>query len=246
MKSTLPHPERAHYEAAFQRARAIEYPELDRFEQLAGYKVDRDRLEAAARVLQCPIKANAPNWQHGRVLYTLARQYIHWSKAPTTFLDIGTAKGFSACVLSWAIADAEVCDHRVVSVDIVEPEAFVARNSIAECDKLMTVPQFVAPFVAPMVDVKFYGNGSAQWLNTAPADVHVGFAFVDGKHTFQAVTLEAICIEKRQREGDVMVFDDAQIPDVHKATMQLRRYRRDSLFLSSARVKRGYCVAVKC
>lgn len=232
------------YNEAFERARAIEYPTLDRVEALAGYAVDRSRLEAAARVLQCPIKANAPNWQHGRLLYTLARQYIEWAKAPTTFLDIGTAKGFSACVLSWAIADADVCDHRIVSLDIVEPDTLVRRNSVIECDKLMTVQQFVQPFIAPGVDVKFYGKGAANWLIQAPRDVHVGFAFVDGKHTFDAVAFEAISIEKRQRSGDVIVFDDTQIADVYKATLQLRGYRREAVHLNLAR--RSYCVAVKC
>lgn len=243
MKSSSQY-DREEYDAAFQRGRAIQYPELDRLEVLAGYAVDRDRLEAAARILQCPIKANAPNWQHGRVLYTLARQYIEWAKAPTTFLDIGTAKGFSACVLSWAIADADVCGHRIVSLDIVEPDLLVRRNSVIECEKLMTVQQFVAPFIAPMIDVKFYGKGAAHWLIQTPEDVHVGFAFVDGKHTFQAVAFEALAIEKRQREGDVIVFDDTQIADVYKATLQLRRYRRDGVHLSGAR--RSYCVAVKC
>ena len=240
MKSTLPH-DSAEYEKAFALARAIEYPELDRFEKLAGFAVDRERLEAAARVLQCPIKASLPNWQHGRVLYALARQYISWAPAPTVFLDIGTAKGFSACVLSWAIADAGVCDHRIVSIDIVEPDAFVARNSI---DDIRTVQQFVEPFAAPDVRISFTGGGSASWLRNAPADAHVGFAFVDGKHTFQAVALEAIGIDKRQRKGDVIVFDDTQLPDVHRATMQLRQYRRDYLYLSVGR--RSYCVAIKC
>lgn len=245
MKSTH-HIDRERYEEAFERARSVEYPELDRFEQLAGYAVDRARLEDAARVLQCPIKANAPNWQHGRVLYTLARQYIAWRKdpRPTTFLDIGTAKGFSACVLSWAIADAKAA-HRIVSIDVVDPDALVARNSVIECEKLMTVPQFVAPYVAAGVEVTFLPNGSASWLIKTPRDVGVGFAFVDGKHTFQAVTFEALNIAKRQAEGDVIVFDDAQINEVHDATRQLHKtYRRDTLYLSKSR--RGYCVAVKC
>lgn len=243
MKSTHQF-DREQFDAAFKRACAIEYPELDRFEELAGYKVNRERLEAAARVLQCPIKVNAPNWQHGRVLYTLARQYIAWAKAPTTFLDIGTAKGFSACVLSWAIADSGMPDCRVESVDIIEPDALVARNSVVETEKYMTVPQFVAPFIDRSVKVEFHGKGSGSWLIKAPRELHVGFAFVDGKHTFDAVTLEALSIAKRQRAGDVILFDDAQIGCVYDATKQLRGYRREYLYLTGAR--RGYCVAVKC
>jgi cephalosporin hydroxylase len=244
MKSTAQH-ELGEYERAFERARAFDYPELDDFERRAGYAVDRARLESAARVLQCPVKANAPNWQHGRVLYTLARQYIAWAAAPTTFLDIGTAKGFSAVVLSWAIADAGACNHRIVSVDLVEPDAFVRRNSVVECEKLMTVQQFVAPFVAPGVDIKFLGGGSARWFANAAPDVHVGFAFVDGKHTFQAVALEALCIGKRQLRGDVIVFDDIQLTEVARAALQLReKYRRE--FIHLKRAHRAYCVAVKC
>lgn len=243
MKSTSQQRDRREYEDAFDRARAIEYEELDRFETLAGFAVARDRLEAAARILQCPVKANAPNWQHGRLLYTLARQYIGWAAAPTVFLDIGTAKGFSAVVLSWAIADSDR-RHRVVSLDLVEPDTFVRRNSIVECEKLQTVQQFVAPFAARDVDIEFRGGGSARWLRDTPSDVHVGFAFVDGKHTFQAVTLEAISIEKRQLRGDVIVFDDVQLGEVARATLQLRNYRREYIHLS--RTTRAYCVAVKC
>lgn len=243
MKST-PHFDRERFEEAFERARAIEYPEVDKFEKLAGYAVNRERLEAAARILQCPIKANAPNWQHGRVLYTLARQYLAWATESTVFLDIGTAKGFSACVLSWAIADASALQHRIVSLDIVDPEAFVPRNSIVETETLKTVHGFVAPFIAQGVRVEFHGGGSAKWLIKQPRGAHIGFAFVDGKHTFQAVTFEALELAKRQRKGDVIVFDDAQIGEVQDATMQLRNYRRENLYLSSCR--RGYCVAVKC
>lgn len=235
---------RAEYDAAFIRARAVEYPELDRFEQLAGIAVNRDRLESAARVLQCPVKVNAPNWQHGRVLYALARQYIAWAPEPTTFLDIGTAKGFSACVLSWAIADGGKPGHRVVSIDIVEPAARVARNSVAECERLLTVHEFVAPFAAPGVPIEFLGGGAGRWLTRTPIEVHVGFAFVDGKHTFDAVASEAISVDKRQHRGDVILFDDTQLSDVQKATMQLRNYRREGIYLST--VQRSYCVAVKC
>src|ERR1041384_7883839 len=160
MKSTAQR-ERDAYDAAFERARAIEYPEISKLERLAGFAVNRERLESAARVLQCPIKASAPNWQHGRGLYQLAPQYISWAKKPTIFLDIGTAKGFSACVLSWAIADDGSTDHRVVSIDVIEPDAFVKRNSVVECERLMTVHQFAAPLIAPGVNVHFLGGGSA-------------------------------------------------------------------------------------
>lgn len=237
---------RRDYEEAYAREIAREYPEVDAFESRHGYAVMRARLECAARVLACPVKANPPNWQHGRVLYSLARKYLETQHDHVLFLDIGTAKGFSAVVMSWAIADAErSASARVESVDIVDPEMLVKRNSVIECDTLYTVYQFTAPFVAPATDVRFYGGGSANWLGLAArAGRRIGFAFVDGKHTHDAVMFEALQVAKLQRPGDVIVFDDMQIKDLAKAVVNLKGYRREWLHLTGA--YRSYGIAIKC
>src|SRR3989304_7206134 len=76
-------------------------PPVEAYE--AAFALERTRLEAAARVLACPIKAGPPNWQHGRVLYALTRRYRLTAEGPLYCLDIGTAKGFSALCLLWAV-----------------------------------------------------------------------------------------------------------------------------------------------
>jgi hypothetical protein len=45
----------------------------------------------------------------------------------------------------------------------------------------------------------------------------IHFAFVDGKHDGSVVAQEARLISARQVAGDVVVFDDAQIPGVDLA-----------------------------
>jgi cephalosporin hydroxylase len=47
--------------------------------------------------------------------------------------------------------------------------------------------------------------------------VRVGFAFVDGKHSFEEVTAELTLLAARQRAGDVVVVDDMQIAGVRDA-----------------------------
>ncbi len=76
------------YEAAFQTARLLEYPEVDAFEKRMGYAIQRDRLENAARVLACPLKTSPPHWQHGRVIYAATRKYLESASGPLTMLDI--------------------------------------------------------------------------------------------------------------------------------------------------------------
>ena len=122
----------ASYELAFNSERMNEYPPVDEFEERMGYALERSRLENAARVLACPLKKNPPNWVHGRVLYSLARNYLQ-GQIDVSILDIGSAKGFSALCLLWALRDSDILGS-VTSVDVIDPEARVRRNTVAELD----------------------------------------------------------------------------------------------------------------
>lgn len=219
---------REEYDAAFERERAVSYPVIDAFEQRLGYCVGVARLEEAARVLCCPVKRNPPCWQHGRVLYALARDYLRGAgEQDFSFLDIGTAKGFSATVLAWAFQERKPCGFgrsRIVSLDITDPDARVARNTVAEIDSLKTVPELVAPFMPVGANVTFLGTSSLDYLDGLPPEARIHFAFVDGKHDWAHVSKEQQEIAERQKPGDVIVFDDLQFLGVAKAVSRLRGY----------------------
>src|SRR5688572_33475015 len=87
------------YQRAFDGERVQEYPVISDFQVECGVALGREKLERAARVLACPVKANPPNWQHGRVIYSAARRYLNGMTGPVSCMDIGTAKGFSALCL---------------------------------------------------------------------------------------------------------------------------------------------------
>ena len=227
------------YDKAFGRELRSRYRVIDAYEERLAFKVDEGRLEAAARVLACPVKVNPPNWQHGRVIYATAMRYMMYQREPVVFLDIGTAKGFSACVMTWAIA-ASGRNHEVVSVDVMEPTDRVARNSVAELDGFKTIAEFVEPFIDPTVKTSFFGGGSLLWLREHHD--HIGFAFVDGKHTYDMVMAEHEEISKRQQLGDIIVFDDLQIEPVHRAVSKLKGY--DVLKLDTG-AGRKYAIAFK-
>lgn len=227
------------YDTAFGRELRSRYRVIDTYEERTGFKVDEARLEAAARVLACPVKVNPPNWQHGRVIYSTAMRYLMYAREPVVFLDIGTAKGFSACVMTWAIA-ASGRAHEVVSIDVMEPTDRVARNSVAELDGLKTIAEFVEPFIDPTVKTSFFGGGSLSWLDHHTD--HVGFAFVDGKHTYDMVLAEQMKISCRQQMGDIIIFDDIQIEPVQRAVKKLKGY--DVLTMDTG-AGRKYAIAFK-
>lgn len=215
----------AAYQAAFEKERAQSYPMVDAFEARMRYALDRQKLEEAARVLACPLKANPPNWQHGRVIYAVTRAYLEGQPGPVHLLDIGTAKGFSALCLQWALTDSGLAGD-VVSVDVIDPEARVERNTVAECDGLKTLAEILEPWPEARA-ITFVKATGQSWLTTHTPRVHV--AFVDGKHTYDAVSWEGALLATRQQAGDRVIFDDVHIPGIAEAMAELKSYAFDTL-----------------
>lgn len=236
------------YEEAFSKERLKEYQNIDKFEATLGFSIGRSFLEEAARVLACPVKANPPCWQHGRVIYAAARFYL--SKYPGQrhfWVDVGTAKGFSALMMAWALDHSEQIGA-VNSIDVIDPNARVERNSIADLDdvELRTVAELVAPFArSSSVLLQFIGGGSGSWLASLPKQQRIGFAFIDGKHTRKNVLHDALEIDKRQDKGDMILFDDVQLDQVHDGVRDfLDKSKRTTQWIS-AFTDRKYVVTVK-
>jgi predicted O-methyltransferase YrrM len=231
------------YDAIFEEERRHSYPVVDSYVRQFGVDIDKQKLESMARTLACPLKVNPPNWQHGRVIYTTLRAFLERAGFDVVYpiLDIGTAKGFSACVMTHAIADAR-SPCTVVSVDMVDPRSRVSRNSVAEIDGLKTVEEFTRDHAARGVPLAFYGRGSVEWLNFAlSGNLRVPFAFVDGKHTYEAVCFESAALMQLQRPGDVVIYDDCQIEPVGRAVKAIKGYSVMHLDIGP----RTYAIAVR-
>lgn len=233
-------PTRQQYDDAFNAERARDYPVVDAFEARCGYAINREGLEAAAKILACPVKSNPPCWQHGRVLYALARRRLReLLVSPVTLLDIGTAKGFSALCLRWALNDAGI-PGTVATVDVIDPLSRVRRNSVAELSGPKTLAEFLAPWPEAS-GIQAYGMTGAAFLEGFKGRLPV--AFVDGKHTGEVVAKEGRLIAERQEAGDGIMFDDIHLPDVASAVASLKKLYE----LEDVRIlpNRGYAVGVR-
>lgn len=205
------------------------YPVIDALEARLGFALSPERYLPAAQVLACPIKRTKEGhfrhialWQHGRVLYAVAREFARWwtSASPLLTLDIGTAKGYSALCVLWALEDAGI-KAEVHSVDVLDPRLPVVRHTVAEVDGLKSLAEILAPWPETQ-RITFHQSPGIDWLQA-----HTGrlpFVYVDGKHTGDVPKREAALIRERQQPGDVAVFDDVQIPDVAKALEGLTGY----------------------
>jgi predicted O-methyltransferase YrrM len=228
------------YARIYEAERVVEYPAVDAFERRMGYVVGRGSLNAAARILACPLKAHAPNWQHGRILYALARNYAFRAAVPGEpfrVLDVGTAKGFSALCLCWAFKDFVV---QIYSVDVIDPNARERRNSVDELDGYKTLREFLIPWSETM-GICFEQRTGIEWLRASNDRVHV--AFIDGKHSSEVVWKEGLLLADRQQSGDLVMFDDVQIPGVAQAVKGLSAY--DLEYIDLKPVDRRYAIGVR-
>lgn len=196
------------------------YPTVNAFETRCGYGIDREQLETAARVLACPLKANPPNWQHGRVLYAAYRRYLASVQRRVLLLDIGTAKGFSALCAQWALISAGV-QGTVVSVDVIDPCSRASRNSVAELEGPQTLTDVLAPWPESGA-IKFFKSTGIEWLTKYEGRIEC--AFVDGKHKAETVLQEARMLADRQKPGDLVIFDDVHIEPIRAVVAGLREY----------------------
>lgn len=207
------------YRTGFNLERRNVYPCVDAFEQASGYALDREKLEAAARVLACPVKKNPPCWQHGRILYAATRIRLHGIAGPVNLFEIGTAKGFGSLCLLWAMQDANH-QGRVTSVDVIDPNGRIVRNTVAELEDIITLHETLMPWPeASLIDFK--QSTGIDYLNAHEERIHV--AFVDGKHSGAVVSQEGWLLSNRQVAGDVALFDDVHLPDVDKAVKGLAK-----------------------
>lgn len=230
------------YAAIFAREREQVYLVIDEFEARIGYAVGRDRLEHAARVLCCPFKAVPPNWQHGRVIYAMTRKRLSELPANETvrLIDVGTAKGFSAVAAQWALDDSGLAGS-VTSVDVLPPSARVRRNTQAEVDALKTLDEIVAPYPEAQRIVFLEMTGIAV-LTESQDRIHG--AFIDGKHSTEAVRSEWRSLAERQQSGDIAIFDDVQMPAVTAGLNGAQKaYAFEYLTLDG--VNRAYAIGVR-
>jgi hypothetical protein len=215
------------YDAEFFAESQVDYPQIDEFERSVGFQIERYRLEQPARRLACPLKKHPACWQHGRIVYAMVRRVLAgWDEstipADPLFLDIGTAKGFSALMMQLAIEDSGIprSYFQVVSLDVIDPQERCNRNSVAEIDGPLTLEEMLAPWHEIAMNIDFRRADAVSWLAQQSRRVH--FAFIDGKHSYEAVSGELSQLARLQRSGDALVCDDMQIEGVARALSEYR------------------------
>jgi predicted O-methyltransferase YrrM len=222
------------------------YPEIDAYEKETRFAVDSDWFHGLALHTQIVIKQSPLCYQHGRVLYSALRSYIvDVNPHNVTILETGTARGFSATVMAKALADGEAVG-KIITFDLLPHDTHLLWNCIDDHEGPKTRRELLSKW-ATLIDPSliFVESDSRIGLDRI-ATGRIGFAFLDGAHTYRDVMGEFNSVQERQKPGDVIVFDDYS-PEVFEGLVRAvdegcERWHYDKKLLRSGG-RRAYVVA---
>ena len=225
-------------------AKASVCNDIDIFEVVCGFKVDRAFLDDLGLLTQIVVKKSQPTYEHGRILYSLLRSELEAKANLSTYtvLEIGSARGFSSLCMAKACDDAGMRPNqvKVVSVDILPHNRKMYWGCISDFDGPKTREELLSPWKPLRDRVEYIQLDSPSDLSHLALPT-VDFAFVDGNHNYSPVLSELSYITERQVSGGIIVVDDysiAQYPEIVRAvndSLLLEAYSHRTVNISSSR-----------
>jgi len=165
-----------------------------------------------------PIKDTNPNFERGILLYSLIAKY-----RPKNVLEIGTAEGFSAICMAWAMADCAI-DGKIFTIDPKPFDSPIRRiNTWDENTKnefvFLSTKELWIKFVKKewLEKIQVLTGYSGKILHKLSKELpKMDMGYIDGHHAYPAVRHDFHAFLKNSSESFVLLFDDCHTQDVSK------------------------------
>jgi hypothetical protein len=195
------------FNALFQLAKNNYSNEIESLFKEFGSETDKEFIERIAYYTQLVIKKSPPNFNHGYLLYYALSKYLKsiTEKDPLFLLDIGTARGFSSLVMSYALQEKNF-NAAIISIDKISHTKKIKWNSILDGELGISRKDIVERF-SESTKVIFLRGKTKKILNDLNLP-RINFAFVDGDHRWGSLRTEVFYLMNNQKQGDVILFDD--------------------------------------
>ena len=226
--------------------------DVDLLEKENGFSIDKNWLNSLAFQTQIVVKKSELNYAHGRVLYSVLRNYLsNLSKENKTIniVETGTARGFSSICMAKALSDSEF-EGSICTLDVLPHFKKMFWNCAADHTKgdqnrhdlLNDWDDLTERYIIFM-------QGYSKHILSKIGLSRINFAFLDGAHTYKDVMFEFNAISKRQKNGDIIVFDDCNkkhFPGIVKAVNDIEKRMNYSVkLIRNKNTLRDYAIAKK-
>lgn len=196
---------------------------------------------------QVSIKKSAINFYHGYLLAYYIKNIVHNSSDKFSVLETGTAKGFSSIIMSKFISNLKI-NFQIYTIDLIPNNQKIYWNSVTDhiCGKI-TREQLLSKYKKEQRYIKFLKGNSIKLLKKLNLE-RINFAFLDGSHKYDDVKFEFKYINKRNKSGDIIFFDDYtinQYDGIVKLISEIKASNTYSVSIHNPLENRGYAVLVK-
>ena len=184
--------------------------------------IDHNFILELALLTQITIKSSKINIDHGKILYSVLRNYIESNKIKKiNIFEVGTAKGFSALCMAKALHDHQI-EGNIFSFDVLDHKKKRHWNSITDLENPNGISRndLLKKWDYLIEKYCIFVSGFSH-LNLDKIYVkRINFAFLDGSHYGHDIKFEFSKIAKYQQRGDIVLFDDynkIKYPDLVKS-----------------------------
>ena len=225
---------------------------IDNYELDCGYSISEQYINNLALHTQICIKESKLNFQHGKLLYSALSKYINDKKStysndqiPIIVFETGTARGFSSICMSKALIDNNA-NGFITTVDCLSHNQRIFWNSINDCDGPKTREENLSFWKRELSRIVFI-QGWTELINNIGLS-RINFAFLDAQHTKVDVMFEFEYVSKRQKKGDIIIFDDVTpgyFDGVCEAINEIEKNHAYEITRIDCDKERGYAIAIK-
>ena len=184
--------------------------------------IDHNFILELALLTQITIKSSKINIDHGKILYSVLRNYIESNKIKKiNIFEVGTAKGFSALCMAKALHDHQI-EGNIFSFDVLDHKKKRHWNSITDLENPNGISRndLLKKWDYLIEKYCIFVSGFSH-LNLDKIYVkRINFAFLDGSLYGHDIKFEFSKIAKYQQRGDIVLFDDynkIKYPDLVKS-----------------------------
>lgn len=226
--------------------------DVDLLENDTGYSINKDWLNSLALDTQIVIKNSDLNYAHGRVLYSVLRNYLltlNQDIRKINIIETGTARGFSTICMAKALSDSGF-EGSICTFDVLPHFKKFYWNCASDHTKgKQTRHSLLIDWNDLIERYIIFIQGYTRHILPKITLPRVNFAFLDGAHTYEDVLFEFDAISSVQKKGDIIIFDDynkKKFSGVVKAVNFIQSKKNyDISFIHNKNTSRDYVIAKK-
>ena len=178
------------------------------FERDIGFAINLDYWRELALHTQVVIKPERLNFFHGRILYSVLSKYLSEREnlEQVRIFETGSARGFSSICMAKALIDRDYPGF-IATIDVIPHDQRIFWNCIDDHEGPKTRTELLHKWPEELTRIIFLQGWTSSIISQIGLN-RINFAFLDSQHTKKDVLREFNYVSRRQKIGDIIVFDD--------------------------------------